>query len=154
VNQTCTKFGSSGGGIWWRGGDIGSRRRRAWGLDPLVGRSSSPKYGSERAAAMCGCTVGGCGSGGGRLVWCCNICAPLLLFLAVLGVEGPWLLFWLWIGVCGAVVILVAVRVIFELWCAVVRANLGEAVYSSGALLQGGCFCVVMGWMWRAPPRV
>ena len=55
---------------------------------------------------------------------------------------------WLWVGVCGAVVILVVARLSLSHGG---LANLGEAVSSGGALLQGGCFCVVRRWMWRGP---
>ena len=55
---------------------------------------------------------------------------------------------WLWVGVCGAVVIPVAARLSLSYGG---LANLGEAVSSGGASLQGGCFCVVRRWMWRGP---
>ena len=55
---------------------------------------------------------------------------------------------WLWISVCGAVVIPVAARLSLSYGG---LANLGEAVYSCGASLQGGCFYVARRWMWRGP---
>ena len=55
---------------------------------------------------------------------------------------------WLWVGVCGAVVIPVAARLFLSYGG---LANLGEAVSSDGVSLQGGCFCVARRWMWRGP---
>ena len=55
---------------------------------------------------------------------------------------------WLWVGACGAVVIPVAARLSLSYGG---LANLGEAVSSGGASLQGGCFCVARRWMWRGP---
>ena len=55
---------------------------------------------------------------------------------------------WLWISVCGAVVIPVAARLSLSYGG---LANLGETVSSGGVSLQGGCFCVVRRWMWRCP---
>ena len=55
---------------------------------------------------------------------------------------------WLWVGVCGVVVIPMAARLSLSYGG---LANLGEAVSSGGASLQGGCFCVVRRWMWQGP---
>ena len=55
---------------------------------------------------------------------------------------------WLWVGVCGAVVIPVAARLSLSYGG---LANLGEAVSSGGASLQGSCFYVARSWMWRGP---
>ena len=55
---------------------------------------------------------------------------------------------WLWVGVCGAVVIPVAARLSLSYGG---LTDLGEAVSSGGVSLQGGCFCVVRRWMWRGP---
>ena len=54
----------------------------------------------------------------------------------------------LWVGICGAVVISVATSLSLSYDS---LANLGEAVSSGGASLQGGCLCVVRRWMWRGP---
>ena len=55
---------------------------------------------------------------------------------------------WLWVGACGAVVIPVAARLSLSYGG---LANLGKAVSSGGASLQGGCFYVARRWMWRGP---
>ena len=55
---------------------------------------------------------------------------------------------WLWVGVCGAVVILVVARLSLSHGG---LANLGEAVSSGGVSLQGCCFCVARRWMLRGP---